>query len=169
MSKNWNVIKTEMSLKLKCHQNWNATKTEMSPKLKCHQNWNVTKTAMSTKLKCLHNWNIIFKNLTKLINSKGLLTPWDHVFAEPQHSSPQLPEYLSEKEKWTSAPGGAAEPQWQVVQDGGQLPSVRGVGQGRAAGKPIGINTGLLSVGWCPAFSSRSPMNAMCWQGSRYF
>ena len=33
------------------------------------------------------------------------------------------------------APGGAAEPQGQV-QGGGQLPSVRGVGQGRAAGKP---------------------------------
>ena len=33
------------------------------------------------------------------------------------------------------APGGAAEPQGQVVQGGGQLPSVRGVGQGRAAGK----------------------------------
>ena len=34
------------------------------------------------------------------------------------------------------APGGAAEPQGQVVQGVGQLPSVRGVGQGRAAGKP---------------------------------
>ena len=34
------------------------------------------------------------------------------------------------------APGGAAEPQGQVVQGGGQLPSVRGVGQGWAAGKP---------------------------------
>ena len=34
------------------------------------------------------------------------------------------------------APGGAAEPQGQVVQGGGQLPGVRGVGQGRAAGKP---------------------------------
>ena len=33
------------------------------------------------------------------------------------------------------APGGAAEPQGQVVQGGGQLPSDRGVGQGRAAGK----------------------------------
>ena len=33
-------------------------------------------------------------------------------------------------------PGGAAEPQGQVVQSGGQLPSVRGVGQGRPAGKP---------------------------------
>ena len=29
-----------------------------------------------------------------------------------------------------------AEPQGQVVQGGGQLPSVRGVGQGWAAGKP---------------------------------
>ena len=33
------------------------------------------------------------------------------------------------------APGGAAEPQGQVVQGGGQLPSVKGVGQGRAAVK----------------------------------
>ena len=31
---------------------------------------------------------------------------------------------------------GAAEPQGQVVQGGSQLPSVRGVGQGRASGKP---------------------------------
>ena len=31
---------------------------------------------------------------------------------------------------------GAAEPQGQVVQGGGQLPGVPGVGQGRAAGKP---------------------------------
>ena len=36
----------------------------------------------------------------------------------------------------STAPGGAAEPQGQVVQGGGQLPSVRGVGQGRAAVKP---------------------------------
>ena len=34
------------------------------------------------------------------------------------------------------APRGAAEPQGQVVQGGGQLPGDRGVGQGRAAGKP---------------------------------
>ena len=33
-------------------------------------------------------------------------------------------------------PGGAAEPQGQVFQGGGQLPSDRGVGQGRAAGQP---------------------------------
>ena len=33
------------------------------------------------------------------------------------------------------APGGAAEPQGQDVQGGGQLPSVLGVGQGRAAVK----------------------------------
>ena len=33
-------------------------------------------------------------------------------------------------------PGGAAEPQGQVVQGGGQLPGDIGVGQGRAAGKP---------------------------------
>ena len=37
MSSNWNVTKTEMSPKLKCHQNWNVTKTEMLPKLKCHK------------------------------------------------------------------------------------------------------------------------------------
>ena len=34
------------------------------------------------------------------------------------------------------APGGASEPQGQVVQGGGQLPGDRGVGQGRAAVKP---------------------------------
>ena len=34
------------------------------------------------------------------------------------------------------APGGAAEPQRKVIQGGGQLPSIRGVRQGRAAGKP---------------------------------
>ena len=33
-------------------------------------------------------------------------------------------------------PGGAAEPQGQVVQGGGQLPNVKGVGQGQAAGIP---------------------------------
>ena len=33
-------------------------------------------------------------------------------------------------------PGGVAEPQGQVVNGGGQLPRVRGVGQGLAAGKP---------------------------------
>ena len=34
------------------------------------------------------------------------------------------------------APGGDAESQGQVVRGGGQLPGVRCVGQGRAAGKP---------------------------------
>ena len=34
------------------------------------------------------------------------------------------------------APGAVAEPQGQSVQGGGQLPSVRGVGQGWAAAKP---------------------------------
>ena len=34
------------------------------------------------------------------------------------------------------APGGAAELWGQVVQGGGQLLGVRGVGQGQAAGKP---------------------------------
>ena len=44
---------------------------------------------------------------------------------------------LSEKELDISlAPRGAAEPQGQVVQGGGQLPGDRGVVQGRAAGKP---------------------------------
>ena len=33
-------------------------------------------------------------------------------------------------------PGGATEPQGQVVQGGGHLPGDRGVGQGLAAGKP---------------------------------
>ena len=42
-------------------------------------------------------------------------------------------------------PGGAAEPQGQVVQGGGQLPSVKGVGQSRAAGKP-----GQASACWLP-------------------
>ena len=45
----------------------------------------------------------------------------------------------------SSAPGGAAEPQGQVVQGGGQLPGVRGVGQGRAAGKP-----GQAPACWLP-------------------
>ena len=43
------------------------------------------------------------------------------------------------------APGGAAEPQGQVVQGGGQLLSDRGVGQGRAAGKP-----GQAQACWLP-------------------
>ena len=34
------------------------------------------------------------------------------------------------------APGGSYEPQGQVVQGGGQLPSVRGVRQGQEAFKP---------------------------------
>ena len=45
----------------------------------------------------------------------------------------------------SAAPGGAAEPQGQVVQGGGQLPSDRGVGQGRAAGKP-----GQAPACWLP-------------------
>ena len=36
----------------------------------------------------------------------------------------------------STAPGGAAEPKGPVVQGGGQLPGVRGVGQGLAAAKP---------------------------------
>ena len=45
----------------------------------------------------------------------------------------------------SAAPGGAAEPQGQVVQGGGQLPGDRGVGQGRAAGKP-----GQAPACWLP-------------------
>ena len=37
-NKNW----TRMSTKLKGHQNWNVIQTENSPKLKCHQKLNVT-------------------------------------------------------------------------------------------------------------------------------
>ena len=36
----------------------------------------------------------------------------------------------------SQAPEGASEPQGQVFQGDGQLHSVRGVGQGQAAGKP---------------------------------
>ena len=43
------------------------------------------------------------------------------------------------------AAGGAAEPQGQVVKGGSQLPSDRGVGQGRAAGK-----AGQASACWLP-------------------
>ena len=42
-------------------------------------------------------------------------------------------------------PGGAAEPQGQVVQGCGQLPSDRGVGQGQTAGKP-----GQAPASWLP-------------------
>ena len=45
----------------------------------------------------------------------------------------------------SAAPGGAAEPQKQIVQGGGQLPSDRGVGQGRVAGKP-----GQAPACWLP-------------------
>ena len=41
-------------------------------------------------------------------------------------------------------PRGAAEPQGQVVQGGGQLPGDIGVEQGRAAGKP-----GPLTAAYC--------------------
>ena len=55
MLKKWNVTKTDMSTRQKCHQNWIVTKTEMSetemsPKLKCYENWNVTKTEMLTNI-----------------------------------------------------------------------------------------------------------------------
>ena len=46
------------------------------------------------------------------------------------------------------APGGAAEPQGQVVQGGGKLPGDRGVGQGRAAGQAPGSLL-LLASGSC--------------------
>ena len=50
-NKNWNVAKTEITLKLKCPLNrilleLNLTKNNMSPKI------SVTKTKMSIKLKC---------------------------------------------------------------------------------------------------------------------
>ena len=45
----------------------------------------------------------------------------------------------------SAAQGGAAESKGQVVQGGGQLPSDRGVGQGRAAGKP-----GQAPACWLP-------------------
>ena len=45
----------------------------------------------------------------------------------------------------SAAQGGAAESQGQVVRGGGQLPSNRGVGQGRAAGKP-----GQAPACWLP-------------------
>ena len=45
----------------------------------------------------------------------------------------------------SAAPGGAAEPQGQVVQGGGQLPSDWGVGQGWAAAKP-----GQAPACWLP-------------------
>ena len=55
-----------------------------------------------------------------------------------QHNSPQLPEHFiwNETRVISLAPGGADEPQGQVIQGGGQLPGVRGVGPGREAGKP---------------------------------
>ena len=43
-------------------------------------------------------------------------------------------------------PRGAAEPQGQVVQGGSQIPSVRGLEQGRASGKP-GQATGCVLPG----------------------
>ena len=43
----------------------------------------------------------------------------------------------------SAVPGGAAEPQGQIVQGGGQLPSDRGVGQNQTAGK-----TGQAPVRW---------------------
>ena len=66
---------------------------------------------------------------------KGQLTPWEHGLSQPQNSSPQLLKYFIWKETMniSAAPGGAAEPRWHC---GGQLPSDRGLGQGRAAGKP---------------------------------
>ena len=44
----------------------------------------------------------------------------------------------------TLVPVGAAEPQGQVVEGGGQLPCDRGVGQGRVAGKPCQAPSCLL-------------------------
>ena len=56
--KNWYVIQTEISPKLKSHQNWYVTKTEMSPNLKCHQNQNFTTTESSPKQKSHQNWSV---------------------------------------------------------------------------------------------------------------
>ena len=79
----------------------------------------------------------VWSNNASAFENKGPLTPWDHGFSETEHSSSQLPEHFIWKRKTDIflAPRGAAEPQWQVVQGGGQLPGDRGVGQGRAAGK----------------------------------
>ena len=66
----------------------------------------------------------------------------------------------------SAAPGGAAEPQGQVVQGGGQLPSDRGVGQGRAAGKPCQAQAcwlpDMLVVAW-PAHWSTCEGNNCNW------
>ena len=53
-----NVAKTEMLLKLKFHYNWNVIKTEMTLKVDVAKteillNWNVAKTEMLLKLKFL--------------------------------------------------------------------------------------------------------------------
>ena len=45
----------------------------------------------------------------------------------------------------SAAPGGDAEPKGQVVQGGDHLPSEKGVGQGRAAGK-----SGQAPACWLP-------------------
>ena len=53
----------------------------------------------------------------------------------------------------SAAPGGATEPQGQVVQGGGQLPSDKGVGHGQAAGKPgqaSNKNIKKASACWLP-------------------
>ena len=53
---NWNVTKTEMSLKPKI-QETKCTKTKILPWLKFLLNLNVTKTEMLQKLKFCQNWN----------------------------------------------------------------------------------------------------------------
>ena len=50
---NWNVTKTEMSQKLKCHE-----KTDVAPKLKCYQSWNFTLSKMLQNLKISSKWNL---------------------------------------------------------------------------------------------------------------
>ena len=49
---------------------------------------------LNSKCKNLHF--VVFKFQEKFVKLTGLLTPLDHGFAEPQHSSPQLqvPEFL---------------------------------------------------------------------------
>ena len=107
-------FKTQIVLKLK---NSNG---DRSQKLKCWQN-------SKTQRDRLHRETMDFLRLSMAIQS-------------------QLPEHFIWKRTLdiSLAPTGAAEPQGQVVQGGGQLPGDRGVGQGRAAGKP-----GLLMAACC--------------------
>ena len=55
----------------------------------------------------------------KHLSIKGPLTPWKQWLSQPQHSSPQLPEYVIWKETMdiSAAPRGAAEPQSYETQE----------------------------------------------------